>query len=832
MPCMESPLCIRSQATGQYYRPIDGHYHTGHQRPQSGPSESREATASVPFVTGSAMMVLARFGLCGYHPPALVSPRPARCHQSSIDFQGELLVPYHARTASASRLTALAIIAVIIGLLLSALGPVMQASAAPVAAGFKDHSYGAGVVAPTEDKPQSKVWFADGFWWAGMFVDGSEDYRIHKYNASTHVWTATSTILDVRNSSHGDYLWDGATNTLYVASVNADLDVAPILVFKLNYNPTTDSYAHDAAFTSAGITVGTGPAETVTIAKELTSEQLWVTFQNPVDPSGATTTDRKVMVNTSSPSNQASWGTAFQVGTDTGPDDISAIVAFGGNAIGIMWSEHRPLVDPDSAFHFITHLDADADNAAAFSAPTSISGGSTFAEDHINIKLTTTASGGLLAALKTNGSPNHIQLYRRLTGGAWEAHVVVGGSQDVTRPQVVVDETNNLAYVFYTTPEVAGTGNQSIYYKSAPLSTLAFNTAGLGTPFIQDGVNDINDISTAKHNVTSATGLMAIASSDTNTSYYHGFLSLGPANREVVRVSGPNRFATAEEISKLRFPTPGASFGEVFIATGLNFPDALSAGPAANQVGAPILLVNQNSTPTETDRELDRLGPAKITIVGGTSQVSAAVQAQLGTYGATVERIAGTNRYDTAADVSLRFAANRPFVFIASGTGFPDALSAGPAASLLNVPILLTEQGTLPAETKTALNRLTPATIYVVGGTGVVSESVRNALAAYTDSNSVASVVRLSGADRFETNVDVVQQFWTTTIARSAVANGLNFPDALAEGAYDLPLHLVTPTSVPGVVATDIQRIDPDRIDALGGTTQISDGVLNTLRAL
>ena len=178
-------------------------------------------------------------------------------------------MPYHARTASASRLTALAIIAVIIGLLLSALGPVMQASAAPVAAGFKDHSYGAGVVAPTEDKPQSKVWFADGFWWAGMFVDGSEDYRIHKYNASTHVWTATSTILDTRNSSHGDYLWDGATNTLYVASVNADLDVAPILVFKLNYNPTTDSYAHDAAFTSAGITVGTGPAETVTIAKEL-----------------------------------------------------------------------------------------------------------------------------------------------------------------------------------------------------------------------------------------------------------------------------------------------------------------------------------------------------------------------------------------------------------------------------------------------------------------------------------------------------------------------------------------------------------------------------------
>ena len=735
-------------------------------------------------------------------------------------------MPYQSPTASYARVSALAIVAAIVWLLIAALGPVMKTSAAPVAAGFKDHSYGTLVGAPTEDKPQSKVWFADGFWWAGMFVDGSDDYRIHKYNASTHVWTATPTILDNRNSSHGDYLWDGATNSLYVASVNGEADVAPILVFKLNYDPSTDSYAHDPAFTAAGITVGTGPAESVTIAKELTSSQLWVTFQNPVS------TDRKVMVNTSSPTNQASWGTPFQVGTNTGPDDISAIVAFGGNAIGVMWSEHRD-GDTTSAFHFITHLDAAADNAGAFSAPASISGTGGFAEDHINLKLTATAGGDLLAALKTNDGPNHIQLYRRVAGGAWEQHVVVV-SEDVTRPQVVVDETNSRAYVFYTSPEAEGSaGTQAIYYKSAPLSTLAFNTAGLGTPFIQDGVNEINDVSTAKHGVTAASGLMAIASSDTNLSYYHGFLSLGPAaNREVVRVSGPNRFATAEEISKLRFPTPGASFGEVFIATGLNFPDALSAGPAANQVGAPILLVNQNSIPTETDRELNRLGPAKITIVGGTSQVSAAVQTQLLTYGATVERIAGTNRYDTAADVSLRFAADRPFVFIASGAGFPDALSAGPAASLLNVPILLTDPSTLPAETKVALTRLTPATIYVVGGTGVVSESVRNALAAYTDSKNVASVVRLSGADRFSTNVAVVSAFWTTTVARSAVANGMNFPDALAEGAYDLPLHLVTPTSVPSVVATDIQRIDPDRIDALGGTTQISDGVLNTLRAL
>ena len=743
-------------------------------------------------------------------------------------------MPYSTRAAASSRPASLAVIALIAALLLTALASTGSANAAPVAHGFKDHSYGPSIFAPTEDKPQSKVWFADGFWWAGMFVDGSDDYRIHKYNASSHTWAATPTIVDERNSSHGDYLWHAATNSLYVASVNGDTDVAPILVFKFTYDPASDTYALDPDFRTnqdadaalePGIIVGQGPSETVTIARDSTG-QLWVTFQNPV---GGTSTDRKVMVNRSE-ANEHTWGTAFQEGTDTGPDDISAIVAFGGNAVGIMWSEHR-VGDTQSAFHFISHSDATADDMA-WSSMSSITGAATFAEDHINLKLTTTGGGEILAALKTNASANHIQLFKRSTSGTWTGHPVVGDNQDVTRPQVVVDETNDRVYVFYTTPEsVSDPGDQAIYYKSAPLSTLQFTTSGLGTPFIQDPGNEINDISTAKHNVTSATGLVAIASSDTNTSYYHGYLSLGAvANREVVRVAGANRYATAAEISELRFPTPGASFPEVFVATGTNFPDALSAGPAANLVGAPILLVSQGNIPDETKAELTRLGPAKITIVGGTSQVSSTVETQLQAYASSVVRIAGTNRYDTAEQVSLRFAANRPAVFIASGTGFPDALSAGPAASLLDVPILLTEQTNLPADTRTALTRLAPATIYVVGGTGVVSDAVKNALVQYTDSKTAGAVVRLSGTDRFGTNVAVVQRFWTSTVARSAIANGMNFPDALAEGAYQLPLHLVQPTAVPAVVRADIARINPDRIDALGGTTQISEGVLAALR--
>ena len=88
----------------------------------------------------------------------------------------------------------------------------------------------------------------------------------------------------------------------------------------------------------------------------------------------------------------------------------------------------------------------------------------------------------------------------------------------MTRPQVVVDETNEIAYVLYTSPENTGSGDQAIYYKSAPLSTLNFNAAGLGTALISDAGQDINNVSTAKHGVTAASGLLAIASADTNMS--------------------------------------------------------------------------------------------------------------------------------------------------------------------------------------------------------------------------------------------------------------------------------------------------------------------------
>jgi hypothetical protein len=423
------------------------------------------------------------------------------------------------RTSRPSSLTIGAILVSLIALVLSSLAMVGSVSAAPADAGYKDHDYGDRTRNPTEDKPQSKVWYTDGSWWAGMFNPELEAFRIYRYDAGSHTWSDVGPTLDTRGRSHGDYLWEAATNTLYIASVHGDSSAQAIKVYKLHYDPTTQTYTHDPEFGTTGVEIAFGPSESVTIAKDTTG-RLWITYTNP-DPTGETT-DRYVMVNRSTTA-EHEWGTPFTLDR-VSDDDISAIIAF-GSSVGVMWSQQNPAGN-QTFFYFATHADTEADDTKWSTRQASAQGNEKFAEDHINLKLVSTATGEVLAAVKAEEGPERILLLRRNpTNGTWSQHVVVGDGSSATRPQVVVDSADLRAYVLYTHPEVPGNG-QEIYYKSAPLSTLDF-AAGLGTRLIADGTNDINDVSTSKHPVNSTTGLMAIAAS--SESYYHGYLPLGTA---------------------------------------------------------------------------------------------------------------------------------------------------------------------------------------------------------------------------------------------------------------------------------------------------------------
>jgi spore germination protein YaaH/putative cell wall-binding protein len=196
-------------------------------------------------------------------------------------------------------------------------------------------------------------------------------------------------------------------------------------------------------------------------------------------------------------------------------------------------------------------------------------------------------------------------------------------------------------------------------------------------------------------------------------------------------------------------------------------------------------------------------------------------------------RRAGADRYATAASVSLASVApGVPVAYVATGTAYPDALAAGPAAAMRGAPVLLTLPTSLPAATANELTRLTPAEIVVVGGASVVSDAVVAQLRGYTTSGVVR---RIAGPDRYATAARISAAAFAPGAPVAYVATGASFPDALAGGVaagrQKGPVLLVTRGSVPSATAGELARLKPGRIVVLGGTGVITDAVATALRS-
>ncbi|MFP3464750.1 cell wall-binding repeat-containing protein [Leifsonia sp. SIMBA_070] len=306
--------------------------------------------------------------------------------------------------------------------------------------------------------------------------------------------------------------------------------------------------------------------------------------------------------------------------------------------------------------------------------------------------------------------------------------------------------------------------------------------------------------------------------------------ALPASAQKVGRLAGADRFGTSAAVSAATFP---ANAPVAYIASGLQFPDALAGSPAAARAGGPMLLVQPGAIPPAVQTELQRLHPGSIVVLGGADSIAESVVTQLKSYtSGSVTRVSGADRYATSAAVSRATASAGPAVaYLVSGESFPDALAAGALASrAAGAPLLLTAQAWIPAPTVIELQRLAPKSIVVVGGSAAVSDAVLNGLTAYT----TGSVTRVSGSDRFATSAAVAASFPAGT-ASAFVASGVDFPDALsasaAAGKSGAPLLLTLGGAVPATVGGQLSRIGPSHISVVGGSSVISDGVQSSLGA-
>ncbi len=395
------------------------------------------------------------------------------------------------------------IAAIVFGLGLALAVPAV-ASADPGDIGFQGPAGPGG--APTGSKPESKLWFNDGRWWASMYDLATSDFYIWVLDQSTDTWSRTNTRLDDRNSTRADILWDGTK--LYVASHNFhENDGAGVSrLYRYSYNTSTDTYALDSGFPA---TINSVRSETLVIAKDSTG-QLWATWE----------AGGSIWLNRTTGADNA-WGSPFVMpgAATVNTDDISSIIAFGGDKVGVFWSNQS--ASPDADF-FAIHNDADGDTT--WTSETAYSG-TNVADDHINLK--TDSSGRVYSLVKTSvtGANPLIVLLVREAGGGWTNHTVSLGTLDETRGILAIDEVSGLLHVFVTSAGNGGTINERV----SAMGSISF-AGGEGTVVLKDAsALKMNNATGTKQNISAASGLIVVGYNDTTRQYWHAdILGGGP----------------------------------------------------------------------------------------------------------------------------------------------------------------------------------------------------------------------------------------------------------------------------------------------------------------
>ena len=283
----------------------------------------------------------------------------------------------------------------------------------------------------TADKPQSKAWYHDGFWWCILF-DGEEGSYFYKL-VDDH-WekgTFPDALVSSRDDTRADVLSKG--DTLFAL----DWEASSPRLYKYNYDDGQKIYHLLAGF-PVQLNVPKGH-ETMVIAQD-SQGKLWVPFE----------LNGKVKVIYSTSHDHRIWDVeGVEIADGLKDDDIATIIAFDGQ-IGVFWSNQKA-----ESLYFRIHRDGDPEDK--WQAPEIAASGRLMADDHINLALSD--DGRIFAATKTSvddatepiEGPTEAQfiLNVRSPEGIWKFYDIAEVSSIFkTRPIVILDEENDDVHIF------------------------------------------------------------------------------------------------------------------------------------------------------------------------------------------------------------------------------------------------------------------------------------------------------------------------------------------------------------------------------------------------
>lgn len=413
--------------------------------------------------------------------------------------------------------------------------------------GYRDFSYYDTHLAkqiikePTGTKPESKLWWNDGYWWASMYYTPTNAFHIYRLQLSNQTWVDTGVQLDDTRDPDdpknvkADTLWDEAAQKLYVLSHVYSESPSHVKgashgrLYRYSYDAVAQTYTLDPGFEPGNVTVNEDKTETLVLDKD-SKGRLWTTF---VSKSDSSSTNYSVYLNASDGSDD-NWlsqstlppGQVPLTATEVTTDDISTLVAY-DNQIALIWSNQSEAVS--DTLHLALHNDNSNFDSGWQYYPVPLPGGLEI-DDHLSSKsIAVNASGQLFAAVKLQGggaSDPEIVMFARDTDGSFSYHTYTTEADNDTRPILILDEDANKVYIF----SVGKPGGSQICYKSLDLPG-AGNLGTMGdfpagdciNSFIEDKTNfynSINNPTSMKRNANATTGIVILATDEENGKFY------------------------------------------------------------------------------------------------------------------------------------------------------------------------------------------------------------------------------------------------------------------------------------------------------------------------